>query len=137
VDDLTEAAVAEVGSSSAVDLAAALAAVNRLALSLTAEEADAANEQAVRSVLPLLRAASSCSDKVKVVREGIKHLHMAAFKGELAEAGLQQKVQEALKCLASEVGTIIGIIRGRQAEGAERQQLQHQKAAASFSGGRE
>jgi hypothetical protein len=42
----------------------------------------------------------------KVVREGIKQLRLAAFKGELAEAGLQQqKVQEGLRCLATEVGT--------------------------------
>ena len=67
-------------------------------------EADAANEQAVRAVLPLLRAANDSSG-VEVVREGIKQLHMAAVKGELAEPGLQQKVQEALRCLATEVGT--------------------------------
>jgi hypothetical protein len=73
-------------------------------MALTLAEAEAANEQAVRAVLPLLRAAS-CSDKVEVVREGIKQLHMAAIKGDLAEAGLQQRVQEALRCLATEVAT--------------------------------
>ena len=94
------------GSSSGLEsLAAALEAVNTLALALNAVEADTASDQAVRAVLPLLRAASSCSDKVEVVREGIKQLHMAAVKGELAEAGLQQKVQEALRCLSTEVGT--------------------------------
>ena len=93
------------GSSSTADLlATAIAAVNTLALCLTAEEADAANEQAVRAVLPLLRAAND-SSRVEVVREGIKLLHAAAVKGDLAEAGLQQKVQEALRWLASEVGT--------------------------------
>ena len=94
------------GGSSSINspLAAALEAVNTLALALTEAEADAANEQAVRAVLPLLRAASD-SSRVQVVREGIKLLHMAAVKGELAEAGLQQKVQEALRCLATEVGT--------------------------------
>jgi hypothetical protein len=86
-------------------LAAALTAVNTLAMALTLAEAEAANEQAVRAVLPLLRAASSCSDKVEVVREGIKLLHAAAVKGDLAEPGLQQKVQEALRCLATEMGT--------------------------------
>ena len=93
------------GSSTAELLATALEAINTLALALTAAEADAANEQAVRAVLPLLRAASSCSDKVEVVRAGIKLLHAAAVKGDLAEPGLQEKVQEALRCLASEVGT--------------------------------
>ena len=53
---------------------------------------------------PLLRAAND-SSRVEVVRDGIKQLHMAAVKGELAEAGLQQRVQEAVRCLASEVGT--------------------------------
>ena len=93
------------GSSSTAELlATAIAAVNTLALCLTAEEADAASEQAVRAVLPLLRAASD-SSRVQVVREGIKLLHMAAVKGELAEAGWQQRVQEALRCLATEMGT--------------------------------
>jgi len=101
--DLAEAAVAEAGSSSAVDLAAALAAVNTLALSLTAEEADAANEAACRAVLPLLRAASD-STRVQVVREGLQRLHAAAVTGELVEAGLQQRVQEALRCLAAAAG---------------------------------
>ena len=55
-------------------------------------------------MLPLLRGASD-SSRVEVVREGIKQLHMAAVKGELAEAGLQQRVQEALRCLATEMGT--------------------------------
>ena len=89
------------GGSSSINspLAAALEAVNTLALALTEAEADAANEQAVRALVPVLRAASSCSDKVEVVRDGIKLLHAAAVKGELAEAGLQQKVQEALRCL--------------------------------------
>ena len=87
------------GSSSGLQsLAAALAAVNTLALALTAEEADASNAQAVRAVLPLLRAAND-SSRVEVVREGIKQLRMAAVKGEMAEAGLQQKVQDALRCL--------------------------------------
>ena len=91
-------------SSSALDLAAAAAAVNTLALSLTIAEADAASKAACRAVLPLLRAASD-STKVHVVREGLKQLHAAAVRGELAEAGLQQRVQEALRCLATEVGT--------------------------------
>jgi hypothetical protein len=85
-------------------LAAALQAVNTLALALNEAEADAANEQAVRAVLPLLRAASD-SGRVQVVREGLKQLHAAAVKGDLAEPGLQQRVQEALRCLATEVGT--------------------------------
>ena len=95
----------EDGGSSSINspLAAALQAVNTLALALTASEADTANEQAVRVVLPLLRAAND-SSRVEVVREGIKQLHMAAVKGELAEPGLQQRVQEALRCLATEVG---------------------------------
>ena len=86
-----------------MDSPAALEAVNTLALALTAAEADAANEQAVRAVLPLLRAASD-SGRVRVVREGLKQLHAAAVKGELAEPGLQQSVQEALRCLAVEAG---------------------------------
>jgi hypothetical protein len=93
------------GSSSGLEsLPAALEAVNTLALALTAAEADTANEQAVRAVLPLLRAAND-SSRVEIVREGIKLLHLAAVKGELAEVGLQQRVQEALRCLASELKT--------------------------------
>jgi hypothetical protein len=95
-----------------VDLAAAaLAAVNTLALSLTAAEADAANEQAIRAVLPLLRGASDPA-RVHMVREGLKQLHAAAVQGELAEAGLQQRVQEALRCLAATTGGV-----GQQQQG--------------------
>ena len=102
------------GSSSGLEsLAAALEAVNTLAFALTAAEADAANEEAVRAVLPLLRAAND-SSRVEVVRDGIKQLHMAAVKGELAEPGLQQKVQNALRCLATEVGTSAVLEAGKR-----------------------
>ena len=47
-----------ISSSSNSILSAAVAAVNTLALSITAGEADAASEQAIRAVLPLLRVAS-------------------------------------------------------------------------------
>jgi hypothetical protein len=77
------------GSSGAVDhAAAALAAGNTLTLSLNAAEADAANEQAITTVLPLLRPApASESTRVQVVHEGLKQLHAAAVKGERAGRG--------------------------------------------------
>ena len=123
------------GSSSGLDsLAAALAAVNTLALALTAEEADAANEQAVRSVLPLLRAASD-SGRVQVVREGLKQLHAATVKGELAEAGLQHRVQEALGSLASEVGTAAVAEAGKR-KAPESSSCSSKKQQRNGSGGR-
>jgi hypothetical protein len=91
------------GSSSEGSLTAALAAVNTPALALTAEEADEANDAACRAALPLLTAAID-STRVQLVREGLKQLHAAAVKGELAEAGLQQRVQEAFRCLAAAAG---------------------------------
>ena len=104
VEDLTATALVSPQGPGVGDLAAAaLAAVNALALALTPAEADAANEQAVRAVVPLLRAGATDSSRVQVVREGLKELHAAAVKGELPEAGLQQRIQEALRCLA-EVG---------------------------------
>jgi hypothetical protein len=89
VEGLGTTAMAAPGAGGS-DLATAMAAVNILALALTPAEADAANEPAVRAVLPLLRAGASDSSRVQVVREGLKQLHAAAVKGELAEAGLRR-----------------------------------------------
>ena len=64
----------------------------------------------------------------------IKQLHMVAAKQQLAEPGLQQKVQECPQMLGIG-GRDSSSSRSRQAEGTRKQQLQQRKAAASFSGG--
>jgi hypothetical protein len=89
------------------NLAAALAAVNSLAMAL-AEEADDANELACRTVLPLLRAAGSGDKRVAVVREGITALHSAALEGTQAAAGVQRGLLEALRGLGSSSSHPVG-----------------------------
>ena len=60
-----------------------------------------------------------------MVREGLKQLHIAAVRGELAEAGLQQRVQEAIRCLAAAAGG------GQQAAAGGTEQQQGQIALAA------
>ena len=86
-------------------LAAAIAAVNSLAMALPGD-ADAVNEQTCRAVLPLLGSASGSGDtRVAVVREGITALHSAALEGTQAAAGVQCGLLEALRGLAGHVSS--------------------------------
>jgi hypothetical protein len=107
-------------------LAAALAAVNSLAMALP-EEADDANELACRSVLPLLRAAGSGDKRVAVVREGITALHSAALEGTQAAAGVQRGLLEALRGLAahgsSSSGPVTSAAAGSSNESWKRQHV--------------
>ena len=117
-------AKAQASSCSNSALSAAVAAVNILPLPISEGDADAASEHAIRAVLPLLSLASDSGRCNQVVLEGIKLLHAAAVKGELAEPGLHDKGARGTYIFVSEGGE--GGMQGMRQQQSSKEAQQRQ-----------